>query len=173
MSKYIFIIFFFTISQFTCFAQEQASERENRHRIFIEDFIQEYQSAYEKEKIEYISNFFSSDALIITETKQLSKCGEELVPHSKIKLGISGLRIVQHSLYPEIFGVSFLQMWLDEQNGNNLESQMPGYIFLMIDFKQNEFTPIIHVRTWQPEDNVTSPKDKYNLMDFRIYDFEK
>ncbi len=201
MSKYIFIIFFFTISQFTCFAQEQASERENRHRIFIEDFIQEYQSAYEKEKIEYISNFFSSDALIITETKQLSKCGEELVPHSKkkrpyklivedknlyikrlseifdqnikIKLGISGLRIVQHSLYPEIFGVSFLQMWLDEQNGNNLESQMPGYIFLMIDFKQNELTPIIHVRTWQPKDNITSPKEKFNLMDFRIYDFKK
>lgn len=183
-----------------CFAQEQTSEREKRHRIFIEDFIQEYQSAYEKEKIEYISNFFSSDALIITETKQLSRCGEELVPHStkkrpyklivedknqyikrlselfdqniKIKLGISGLRIVQHSLYPEIFGVSFLQMWLDDQNGNNLESQMPGYIFLMIDFKQNELTPIIHVRTWQPKDNISSPKDKFNLMDFRIYDFK-
>ncbi len=195
------LILFFAISLSSCIAQESTSEREKRHRIFIEDFIQEYQSAYEKEKIEYISNFFSSDALIITETKQLSKCGKELVPHStkkrpyklvvedknlyierlseifdqniRIKLGISGLRIVQHSLYPEIFGVSFLQMWLDEQNGNNLESQMPGYIFLMIDFKQNEFTPIIHVRTWQPEDNITSPKDKYNLMDFRIYDFEK
>ena len=183
-----------------CFAQEQTSDKEKRHRLFIEDFIQEYQSAYEKEKIEYISIFFSSDALIITETKQLSRCGEELVPHStkkrpyklivedknqyikrlselfdqniKIKLGISGLRIVQHSLYPEIFGVSFLQMWLDDQNGNNLESQMPGYIFLMIDFKQNDLTPIIHVRTWQPKDNISSPKDKFNLMDFRIYDFK-
>ena len=50
---------------------------------------------------------------------------------------------------------------------------MPGYIFLMIDFKQNELTPIIHVRTWQPKDNITSPKDKFNLMDFRIYDFKK
>lgn len=204
MNKSI-LIFFCILFLSPCFAQEQTSEREKRHRMFIEDFIQEYQSAYEKEKIEYISNFFSSDALIITETKQLSKCGEELVPHSKkkrpyklivedknlyikrlseifdqnikIKLGISGLRIVQHSLYPEIFGVSFLQMWLDEQNGNNLESQiesqMPGYIFLMIDFKQNELTPIIHVRTWQPKDNITSPKDKFNLMDFRIYDFKK
>ena len=37
MSKYIFIIFFFTIFQYPCFAQEQASERENRHRNFIED----------------------------------------------------------------------------------------------------------------------------------------
>lgn len=200
MNKTI-LIFSFTIFLSPCFAQEQAGEREKRHRVFIENFIQEYQSAYEKEKIEYISNFFSSDALIITETKQLCKCGEELVPHStkkrpyklivedknqyikrlseifdqniKIKLGIPSLRIVQHSLYPEIFGVSFLQMWLDEQNGNNLENQMPGYIFLMIDFKQNELTPIIHVRTWQPKDNITSPKDKFNLMDFRIYDFKK
>lgn len=191
----IFVLFFSP-----CFAQEQTIKREKRHRIFIEDFIQEYQSAYEKERIEYISNFFSSDALIITETKQLSKCGEELVPHSekkrpyrlivedkkqyisrlselfeqniKIKLGISGVRIVQHSLYPDIFGVSFLQMWLDDQNGNNLENQMPGYIFLMIDFKQNELTPIIHVRTWQPKDNISSPKEKFNLMDFRIYDFK-
>lgn len=200
MNKYI-LIFFFALSMYSGFAQEQTSDREKRHRIFIEDFIQEYQSAYEKERIEYISDFFSSDALIITETKQLSKCGEELVPHStkkrpyklivedknlyikrlseifdqniKIRLGISGLRIVQHSLYPEIYGVSFLQMWLDDQNGDNLESQMPGYIFLMIDFKQNELTPIVHVRTWQPKDNITSPKDKFNLMDFRIYDFKK
>lgn len=199
MRKSILIsIFVFLFSP--CFAQEQTSEKEKRHRIFIEDFIQEYQSAYEKEEIEYISNFFSSDALIITETKKLSRCGEELAPHStkkrpyklvvedkkqyikrlselfeqniKIKLGISGLRIVQHSLYPEIYGISFLQMWLDDQNGDNLENQMPGYIFLMIDFKQNELTPIIHVRTWQPKENISSPKDKFNLMDFRIYDFK-
>lgn len=197
-----FLVFIIALSISLCPVQGQTtSERDKRHRIFIEDFIQEYQSAYEKKKIKYISNFFSSDALIITEDKQLSKCGEELVPHSmkkrpyklivedknmyikrlsevfnqniKIKLGISGVRIVQHSLYPEIYGVSFLQMWLDEQNGNNLESQMPGYVFLMIDFKQNELTPIIHVRTWQPKDNIKSSKDKFNLMDFRIYDFKK
>ena len=56
MSKYIFIIFFFTISQFTCFAQEQASERENRHRIFIEDFIQEYLDESRKNPTEAYNN---------------------------------------------------------------------------------------------------------------------
>lgn len=200
MQKYI-IIFFLTLCVLPCYAQESQGEREKRHRLFIEDFLQEYQSAYEKKEIEYIAKFFSTDALIITETKQLSKCGDELIPFStkkrpyklivedknkyikrltelfdqniKIKLAISGLRIVQHSLYSDIFGVSFLQMWLDQQNGDNIENQMPGYIFLMIDFKQNELTPIIHVRTWQPKDNITSPKDKFNLMDFRIYDFKK
>lgn len=199
MRKLIFI-YTFILCLSPCFAQT-TGDKDRRHRLFIEDFIQEYKSAYEKEKLEYITNFFSSNALIITESKSLSKCGDELVPLStkkrpyklivedknqyikrlsdlfdqniKIRLSISGLRIIQHSLYPEIFGVSFLQMWLDEQNGNNLESQMPGYIFLMIDFKQNELTPIIHVRTWQPKDNITSPKDKFSLMDFRVYDFQE
>lgn len=183
------------------FAQETAEQKDARRRMFIDDFLATYEAAYEKMEIEYIENFFSDDALIITETKQLSKCGEEMVPLStkkrpyklivedkkqyiqrlkelfeqniKIKLSMSGVRIVQHSLYPEIFGVSFLQMWLDQNYGDNLENQMPGYVFLMIDFKQNELTPIIHVRTWQPENNVTSPKDKFNLMDFRIYDFKE
>ena len=199
MKKLVQTLFFLTF--FLPFVHAQEDAKDKARRGFINEFLTYYQGAYEREDINYIESFFSANALIITETKQLSKCGEELVPHSKkkrpyklivedktlyikrlseifdqnikIKLGISGLRIVQHSLYPEIFGVSFLQMWLDEQNGNNLESQMPGYIFLMIDFKQNELTPIIHVRTWQPKDNITSPKDKFNLMDFRIYDFKK
>ena len=89
----------------------------------------------------------------------------------KIKVSVAGKRVVQHSLYPEIYGVSFLQMWTDQHGTDNLESKMPGYIFLMIDFKENENQPIIHVRTWQPQDNIKSPKDKYNLMDFRVYEF--
>lgn len=184
-----------------CMAQDSPEEIENRRQLFIEDFLQEYQSAYEKERLDYISDFFSSDALIITETKQLSKCGEEMAPISskkrpyrlivedkkeyirrlsdifeqniKIKLSMSGVRIVRHALYPEIFGVSFLQLWLDQLNGDNLENQMPGYIFFMIDFRGSELTPVIHVRTWQPKDNITKPQDKFNLMDFRIYDFKQ
>ena len=193
----VIAVFFFI----PLFAQETAEQKDAKRRMFIDDFLATYEAAYEKEEIEYIENFFSDDALIITETKQLSKCGEEMVPLStkkrpyklivedktqyiqrlkelfeqniKIKLSMSGVRIIQHSLYPEIFGVSFLQMWLDQNNGDNLENQMPGYVFLMIDFKKNELTPIIHVRTWQPEDNIKSPKDKFNLMDFRIYDFKE
>ncbi|MBR5604545.1 MAG: hypothetical protein IKW51_10200 [Bacteroidales bacterium] len=200
MKRYI-IILGLIMSLSNIEAQEQLKEKDKRFRMFIDDFLQEYQAAYEKEKLDYITDFFSSDALIITETKQLLKCGEEIVPLStkkrpyklivedkkqyiqrlselfeqnvKIKLSMSGVRIVQHSLYPEIYGVSFMQMWLDQFNGDNIENQMLGYVFLMIDFKQNELTPTIHVRTWQPKDNIKSPKDKFNLMDFRIYDFKK
>lgn len=181
--------------------QETEEQKDERRRLFIEDFLKTYQAAYEKKEIDYISRFFSTDALIITETKQLSKCGAEMVPMStkkrpyklivedkkeyikrlrdifkenmSIKLSISGCRIVRHAMFPEIYGVSFLQLWTDQDGGDNLESQMPGYIFLMIDYKENEIQPIMHVRTWQPLDNVKSPKDKFTLMDFRIYDFKK
>ena len=57
-----------------------------------------------------------------------------------------------------------------QNGGDNLESQMPGFIFLMIDFKHGEQTPVIHVRTWQPKDNIEKEQDKYFLRDFMIYE---
>ena len=196
---YIFLM----IMTFCCpsllFANDTDEQQDKRRRLFIEDFLDTYKAAYEKKEIDYIAQFFSTDALIITETKQLSKCGNEIVKKKKkkrpyklivedkneyikrlrsifkqnisIKLSISGCRVVRHTLFPELYGVSFLQLWTDQKGGNNLESQMPGYIFLMIDFKKNEMQPVLHVRTWQPRDNVKSPKDKFTLMDFSIYDF--
>ena len=43
---------------------------------------------------------------------------------------------------------------------------MPGYVFLIIDFKGRELNPKIYVRTWQPLENIKKATDKYNLMDF-------
>ena len=40
-----------------------------RRRNYINDFLTYYQEAYEKHKINFIEDFFSSNALIITETK--------------------------------------------------------------------------------------------------------
>ncbi len=182
------------------FAQEvKRDEADLRRRTFIEDFLQTYQTAYELKNINYISQFFSTNALIITETKELVKYGIEMVPRSnkkrpyklivedkltyikrlneifdqnlKIKLSMSDIRIMRHSTYPEIYGVAFMQMWMQQNGGNNLESQMPGFIFFIVDFKKSEMKPIIHVRTWQPKDNIKSEKDKFTLYDFTILDF--
>mgnify|MGYP003443125926 CR=1 FL=1 len=67
MSRF-FLTSFFLFCALLGFAQQQIDDKEKRHRIFIEDFLQEYQSAYEKERIEYISLFFSTDALISTKS---------------------------------------------------------------------------------------------------------
>lgn len=180
-------------------AQETAEQKDARRRAFIDDFLATYEAAYEKKEIEYIKNFFSDDALIITETKKLKPTGsKETIPSTRktrpyqtvvenrveyigrlqrifdanisIKLSIAGKRIRQHAKYPEIYGVNFTQIWKDQNGGDNLESQMPGFVFLMIDFKHGEQTPVIHVRTWQPKDNIEKEQDKYFLRDFMIYE---
>lgn len=180
-------------------AQETEEQKDAKRRMFIDDFLATYEAAYEKEEIEYIENFFSDDALIITETKKLKPTGsKETIPSTKkirpyqtivenrkdyilrlkkifdsntsIKLSIAGKKIRQHAKYKEIYGVNFTQMWKDQNGGDNLESQMPGFVFLMIDFKHSEQTPIIHVRTWQPKDNIEKEQDKYFLRDFMIYE---
>lgn len=182
----------------TANAQETTEQKDAKRRQFIDDFLATYEAAYEKKEIEYISNFFSDDALIITETKKLSPIGKEIVPSTKktrpyqtivenrkeyikrlkdifdsnvsIKLSIGGKKIRQHAKYPEIYGINFTQIWKDQNGGDNLENQMPGFVFLMVDFKKSEQTPIIHVRTWQPKDNIEKEQDKYFLRDFMIYE---
>lgn len=180
-------------------AQETAEQKDARRRAFIDDFLATYEAAYEKKEIGYIKSFFSDDALIITETKKLKPTGsKETIPSTRktrpyqtivenrkeyirrlqsifdanisIKLSIAGKKIRQHAKYPEIYGVNFTQIWKDQNGGNNLESQMPGFVFLMIDFKHGEQTPVIHVRTWQPKDNIKKEQDKYFLRDFMIYE---
>lgn len=180
-------------------AQETAEQKDARRRAFIDDFLATYEAAYEKKEIEYIKNFFSDDALIITETMKLKPTGsKETIPSARktrpyqtvvenraeymgrlqrifdanisIKLSIAGKIIRQHAKYPEIYGVNFTQIWKDQNGGDNLENQMPGFVFLMIDFKHGEQTPVIHVRTWQPKDNIEKEQDKYFLRDFMIYE---
>ena len=176
------------------FAAPDDKDRSRRARI--DEFISNYKAAYQKEEIEYIRDFFSNDALIITETGKLLHAVSEMVPNSTksrpyktviedkkkyierlnhyfltsggITLGISDPIITRHPKYTEIYGINFFQVWEDIGGEKNLEKDMPGYIFLMIDFKESETEPIIHVRTWQPKQNISKPADKYTLTDFRI-----
>ena len=197
--KKIVIIALTLMAVFSLSAQETAEQKDARRRAFIDDFLATYEAAYEKKEIEYIKNFFSDDALVITETRKLKPTGsKETIPSTRktrpyqtvvenrveyigrlqrifdanisIKLSIAGKRIRQHAKYPEIYGVNFTQIWKDQNGGDNLESQMPGFVFLMIDFKHGELTPVIPVRTWQPKDNIEKEQDKYFLRDFMIYE---
>ena len=196
--KRLILVLFVAFNALSCIAQETPEQKDAKRRQFIKDFLATYEAAYAKKQIEYISYFFSDDALIITETKKLKPNGKEIVPSTRknrpyetivedrkayikrlqtifdanisIKLSIAGVRIRQHAKYPEIYGINFMQVWKDQNGGDNLENQMPGYVFLMIDFKSSEETPVIHVRTWQPKDNIEKEKDKYFLRDFMVYE---
>jgi hypothetical protein len=198
---FLFTVLVLLFSNLLLSAQETDDQVDQKRRLFISDFISTYEKAYEIEDTSYIRQMFSSDALILTETKELQKCGSEIIPqvskkrpyktlvenrkeyiarlsdiladNYKVRLSISGKRIVRHPKFREIYGVSFFQLWIDEDGENNLESQMPGYLFLMIDFRNNELSPIIHVRTWQPQSNISEVSDKYSLGDFKIYETKK
>lgn len=198
MKRVLFIILIIWTA-WSISAQETAEQKDAKRRMFIDDFISTYEAAYEKKEIDYIYNFFSDDALIITETKKLKPTGtKEIIPSTQktrpyqtivenrkeyikrlkgifdsnisIKLNVAGKRVKRHAKYPEIYGINFTQLWKDQNGGNNLENQMPGFVFLMIDFKHSEQTPTVHVRTWQPKDNIEKEQDKYRLQDFMIYE---
>lgn len=194
MKKQMMLIFVLLVLVVQTFAQETDRQKDLRRRAFVEDFICTYEAAYEKKKIEYIECFFSNNALIITETKELKPIGKALVPNvnkdrpyksivddkrkyikrlkaifnsnAYIKLSLANKHIKQHYKFKDIYGVSFTQIWKDQNKGNNIENRMPGYLFLIVDFKERENNPKIYVRTWQPLENIKKPTDKYNLMDF-------
>ena len=64
--KKIVIIAFAILSVLPMCAQETEEQKDARRRAFIDNFLATYEAAYEKKEIEYIKNFFSDDALIIT-----------------------------------------------------------------------------------------------------------
>ena len=193
-NRFFFIFILYVFSYTLLFAQETETAKTTRRLQFIEDFIATYEASYEKKKIDYIEKFFSNNALIITETKDLKLAGKALSPRVKkdrpyksiiedkdkyikrlkaifnqnhsVKLSLANIRKKQHFKYKEIYGVSFNQIWKDQNGGDNIENKMPGYIFLIIDFKGRELKPKIYVRTWQPLENIKKATDKYNLMDF-------
>lgn len=174
----------------------QAEDVEVRREKIIKDFISDYQAAYQAENLHYIKQFFSNDALILTESGEFRKAGAEIIPHSTktrpyntliedrtqyierlekyfndndhVSLGISNVLITQHQKYKDIYGVNFFQIWDDTGDVNIYENRMPGYIFIMVDFRNSEVEPVIRIRTWQPKANIKHPTDKYKLTDFTI-----
>jgi hypothetical protein len=60
-----------------------------------------------------------------------------------IDVKFDGIKITQHPRYPEVYGINLKQSWKSPGYGDD------GYLFLMIDFK-DENKPVIHVRAWQP-----------------------
>jgi len=187
-------------------AQETEEQLDAKRRQFINNFIAEYEQAYEQMRIDFIREFFSPYSLIITETTEkgekkifkLSKGGGEMLPSSdkkrpyytvvedretyiarlndifnkneSISISLTKCFIERSRINGRIYGVNFMQQWKDSNGGDNLEDDMLGYVFMMVDFRDGASEPVIHVRTWQPRQNIETPSDKYFLKDFTIYD---
>jgi hypothetical protein len=140
-------------------------------RIRILDFVEQFRTAYNIKDLNHIKKVFSNNALIITgkvvkekpnsdqalqnltaekivyqtQTKQeyVTKLASIFARNKYINIEFEDIEVMTHPKYTEIYGVTLKQKW----NTSNYSDV--GYLFLMIDFKDDN-NPLIHVRTWQP-----------------------
>jgi hypothetical protein len=149
--------------------------------------MEDYKSAYNLGRLDYLEQIFSDDALIIVgksvskninkdETNHLMKLKEKDINYVKLtkKEYLDRLRVVfmsnevvniqfdetnvkRASADAKIFGIQISQNYYSSNYGDS------GYLFLMVDITDS-LKPKIHVRTWQPE-------KKLNEKLFEISDF--
>ena len=151
-----------------------------RRRQIVLDFVENFRTAYNRRDDKFIQQVFSDDALIITgsviKTKPQStdmlttNLSNEQIKYTRlskadylnglkrvfknnqyINIRFDSLEVMKHKKYPEIYGVTLKQHW------NTTRYSDVGYVFLLIDF-QDEENPIIHVRTWQPDKYANGKK---------------
>lgn len=137
-------------------------------RMEILDYVERFRTSYNQKDIDFLTQVFSDDALIITGkvvTSRASNDGMSLIPNVKytkqskqqyltnlkkvfrtvkyINVTFDDIKVKRHENNPNIYGVTVKQGW----NTNSYSDV--GYVFMVWDFT-DENNPQIHVRTWQP-----------------------
>lgn len=144
-------------------------------KMVIVSFLENYKTAFALKRLDYIKSIFDDNAYIIVghvvkktpSTKtgdlkmalqndkhveyfqkskteyidQLEKCFRS---NEYINLRFSDNDIAKSGYGGEVYGIQIKQDYSSQHYGDH------GYLFLMVDFN-NEDTPVITIRTWQPE----------------------
>ena len=161
-------------------------------RMEIMKWVEQFRSYYDEKDLASIEKVFSEKALIITgrvintrhyendmvtlrpevvysrlsKKQYLDKLARTFKRNSYIKLTFSDIRIGQHGGTGKnnIYWVGLNQKWESEHYGDD------GYLFLVWEFPDDGGDPLIHVRTWQPDQPNLPLKeaDKFNIHDFFI-----
>lgn len=165
-------------------------ELDLNRRLLIVDFVERFRTAYNKKDIEFISDVFSDDALIIvgrelrrvasddnsinlnaprfeqvvkTKSEYIKSLSRVFATNRTVKVDFSDIKIVKHPEKHNYYGVTLKQGWSADRYGDM------GYVFLLVDFR-NQSEPIIHVRTWQPEKykngEIVKSVDIFSISDF-------
>ena len=167
---------------------EGDSHIDEARRHLIRDFVENFRTAYNRRDIELLEDVFSEEALIIVgkvvertasgstrlaepamvHLMQLSKAHyldnlrRVFAANEHINVSFSEIQLERHpkAELDGIYGVMLRQEWASSTYSDE------GYLFLMIDFAQAD-APIIHVRTWQPEQH-TPREEVYDLGYFEV-----
>jgi hypothetical protein len=138
------------------------------------DFMEQFRMAYNAKDTTFLEKVYSDEALIIVGTVLKPKGQPDdfsrmtILKQDKVKLVqqskreyLNGLKknafknsflnvrfedvkVLRHEKIPELYGISCKQYW----NSSKYSDQ--GFLFLMMDYRSPD-TPVIHVRSWQPQ----------------------
>ena len=162
---------------------------DERRRMEIRDYVEQFRTAYEKKDLKFMQQVFSDDALIITGRVIKSKPSEVIPTGPKvlykkqtkkeylqnlsnafrsnryIRVKFDNVSIEAHPTDKNIYAVTLRQEWNAQRYSDE------GYVFMIWDFSDPD-APQIHVRTWQPEwldkskGQKLNPNDVFTLGDF-------
>lgn len=150
-------------------------------------FMETYKTAYALKRLDYINTIFSNNALIITGSivkatkqtemqpakmaqvkytrqtkeqymKNLEKCFRS---NEYINLHFADNLVRRSGTKPDIYGIQIKQDYYSSTYGDS------GYLFLLIDFQKPD-EPLIHVRTWQPDDDPNVKDGRIGIADFLL-----
>jgi hypothetical protein len=165
------------------------------HYQMVWEFVEKFRTSYNLRDIQLLETIFSDNALIISgkviKQKPNSDHALQSLPYEKIiyqtktkqeylkdlkrvfknqkylNVVFEEVEVLQNEVHKEVYGVTLKQRW------NSSTYKDVGYVFLMIDFR-NEFQPEIHVRTWQPEKyngRLLDRNEVFKIEDFSLSDF--
>lgn len=153
---------------------------EKEKQMIIMQYVERFRTAYNQKDIDFINQIFSDDALIITgkvvtirpntdnnfmsqKVEYTKQSKEEYIRNLKkafvrnkwisvkfSEIGTNGMDggcagITRSKVNPHMYGVRLRQEWKSSTYSDE------GYLFLLWEFPDDGGSPIIHVRTWQPE----------------------
>lgn len=161
-----------------------------KRKTEILKWVEQFRSYYDEKDVASLEKVFSDKALIITgrvintkaHTSDMAALKQEVVysrqtkqeyidrlaaafrKNSFIKLSFSDIKIGRHGSKENIFWVGLKQKWESQHYGDE------GYLFLVWEFPEDGGDPLIHVRTWQPDEPQRRLEDneKFNINDFFI-----
>lgn len=163
------------------------SEDDSLSRRKILSYCEHLRSAYTTKDLDFIRQVFSDHALIIvghtvktdssanngmmskervaycvrSKQQYLQKLQSVFESNKAINVDFSDFRIMRHPTMEGIYGVSLHQKYRSDRYSDN------GYLFLLWDFRDKGL-PLIHVRTWQPNENIALGEDIIDIGDFNL-----
>ena len=162
-------------------------EGDAERRQVILNYCEHFRTAYTTKDIDFLRQVFSEQALIIvgnvvktapdenggvaanerveyylrTKSEYLSRLSRAFAANKTVDVRFSEFRIMRHPTTHGIYGVRLRQRYASDRYSDD------GWLFLLWDFR-NEAMPLIHVRTWQPADEVRDADDVIGISDFNL-----